>query len=93
MKAAVLHKYAETPTSKKFVTCEDAADPKISGPAKVIARIGGAGVGRTDLRIVEGVWRSKVDVNPPSIMGHENAGWDEELAILSATLGARANAI
>ncbi len=42
-------------------------------------RIGGAGVCRTDLHIVEGIWRSKVDVQLPYIMGHENAGWVEEV--------------
>ena len=45
----------------------------------MIVRIGGAGVCRTDLHIVEGIWRSKVDVNLPYIMGHENAGWVEEI--------------
>ncbi len=43
----------------------------------MIVRIGGAGVCRTDLHIVEGIWRSKVNVNLPYIMGHENAGWVE----------------
>jgi NAD+-dependent secondary alcohol dehydrogenase Adh1 len=32
---------------------------------------------RTDLHIVEGIWRTKVDVALPYIMGHENAGWVE----------------
>jgi NAD+-dependent secondary alcohol dehydrogenase Adh1 len=45
----------------------------------VIVRIGGAGVCRTDLHIVEGVWRGKVEVALPYIMGHENAGWVEEV--------------
>ena len=39
----------------------------------------GAGVCRTDLHIVEGIWRTKVEVNLPYIMGHENAGWVEEI--------------
>jgi len=42
----------------------------------VIVRIGGAGVCRTDLHIVEGIWRSKVDVKLPYIMGMKMpAGW------------------
>ena len=79
MKAAVLHGYDEKLTGKEFVKYEDVADPKINEPSDVIVRIGGAGVCRTDLHIVEGIWRSKVEVNLPYIMGHENAGWVEEI--------------
>src|SRR5882757_172445 len=79
MKAAVLHAFDEKLTAKEFVKYEDVTDPKISRPMDVIVRIGGAGVCRTDLHIVEGIWRSKVDVKLPYIMGHENAGWVEEV--------------
>src|SRR5271167_1422374 len=77
MKAAVLHAFDEKLTAKEFVKYENVTDPKISRPMDVIVRIGGAGVCRTDLHIVEGIWRSKVDVKLPYIMGHENAGWVE----------------
>lgn len=79
MKAAVLHHYDETLSSETFVHYEDVPDPKIERPTDVIVRIGGAGVCRTDLHIVEGIWRTKVDVQLPYIMGHENAGWIEEV--------------
>src|SRR5258707_5663959 len=79
MKAAVLHAFDEKLTTKEFVKYEDVTDPKISRPMDVIVRIGGAGVCRTDLHIVEGIWRSKVDVQLPYIMGHENAGWVEAI--------------
>ncbi|HWA79490.1 MAG TPA: NAD(P)-dependent alcohol dehydrogenase [Acetobacteraceae bacterium] len=79
MKAAVLHEYDETLSRKQFVRYEDVADPKIERPSDVIVRIGGAGVCRTDLHIIEGIWRSKVDITLPYIMGHENAGWVEEI--------------
>src|ERR1700720_1652055 len=79
MKAAVLHAFDEKLTGKEFVKYEDVTDPKINRPSDVIVRIGGAGVCRTDLHIVEGIWRSKVEVNLPYIMGHENAGWVEEI--------------
>jgi NAD+-dependent secondary alcohol dehydrogenase Adh1 len=79
MKAAVLRQYDETLENPVFVTYEDVSDPSIKGPNDVIVRIGGAGVCRTDLHIIEGIWRSKVQVNLPHIMGHENAGWIEEL--------------
>jgi NAD+-dependent secondary alcohol dehydrogenase Adh1 len=48
----------------------------------VIVRIGGAGVCRTDLHIIEGVWRDSQDGDGkllPLIMGHENAGWVEDV--------------
>ena len=77
MKAAVLNRYDESLTSNEFVQYEDVPDLTISKPTDVIVRIGGAGVCRTDLHIVEGIWRSKVDVILPYIMGHENAGWVE----------------
>ncbi len=77
MKAAVLHEYDETLSGDQFVRYEDVADPKIERPTDVIVRIGGAGVCRTDLHVIEGIWRDKVDVKLPYIMGHENAGWVE----------------
>ena len=79
MKAAVLHAFDEKLTAEEFVKFEDVPDPKITRPTDVIVRIGGAGVCRTDLHIVEGIWRSKVDVKLPYIMGHENAGWVESI--------------
>jgi NAD+-dependent secondary alcohol dehydrogenase Adh1 len=77
VKAAVLHQYDESLSRDEFVRYEEFADPKIERPTDVIVRIGGAGVCRTDLHVVEGIWRSKVDVALPYIMGHENAGWVE----------------
>jgi NAD+-dependent secondary alcohol dehydrogenase Adh1 len=79
MKAAVLHAFDEKLSGAEFVRYEDVPDPRIAKPTDVIVRIGGAGVCRTDLHIVEGIWRSKVDVQLPYIMGHENAGWVEEV--------------
>ena len=77
MKAAVLHHYDPSLTADEFVRYEDVADPTIETPTDVIVRIGGAGVCRTDLHVVEGIWRSKVNLELPYIMGHENAGWVE----------------
>src|SRR5712675_1870758 len=79
MKAAVLHAFDEKLSGAEFVRYEDVPDPRIVKPTDVIVRIGGAGVCRTDLHVVEGIWRSKVDVQLPYIMGHENAGWVEEV--------------
>jgi NAD+-dependent secondary alcohol dehydrogenase Adh1 len=77
MKAAVLHRYDEKLTADQFVRYEDVADPKITKANDVIVRIGGAGVCRTDLHVIEGIWRDKVNIKLPYIMGHENAGWVE----------------
>ena len=77
MKAAVLHAYDPSLTQKEFVKYETVPDPTIEKPTDVIVRVGGAGVCRTDLHIVEGIWRQKVDIALPYIMGHENAGWVE----------------
>lgn len=49
--------------------------PEASGPWDVVVRIGGAGVCRTDLHILEGQWAEKSQVALPYTIGHENAGW------------------
>jgi NAD+-dependent secondary alcohol dehydrogenase Adh1 len=50
-------------------------DPEITGPYDVIVKIGGAGVCRTDIHILEGQWAEKSGVALPYTIGHENAGW------------------
>ena len=77
MKAAVLHNYDESLRNQQFVTYQDVPEPKIESPSDVIVRIGGAGVCRTDLHVIEGLWHPRVSVKLPYIMGHENAGWVE----------------
>lgn len=69
MKAVRLHHYEVEPV------VEEVAEPKITGPLDVIVRIGGAGLCRTDLHIIEGQWKEKSGVTLPYILGHENAGW------------------
>ena len=49
--------------------------PEVAGPFDVVVRIGGAGVCRTDLHILEGQWAEKSQVALPYTIGHENAGW------------------
>ena len=53
----------------------DVDKPEVSGPHDVVVRIGGAGVCRTDLHILEGQWAEKSQVTLPYTIGHENAGW------------------
>jgi len=83
MKAQVLHRYDDSLKADSWVTLQDVDDPKIEKSTDVIIRIGGAGVCRTDLHIIEGVWRPHMDPDGkhllPLIMGHENAGWIEEI--------------
>ena len=69
MKAVRLHHYGENPK------VEEVAEPELTHPLDVIVRIGGAGLCRTDLHIVEGQWREKSGVTLPYTLGHENAGW------------------
>jgi NAD+-dependent secondary alcohol dehydrogenase Adh1 len=69
MKAVRLHHYDERPV------VEDVAEPEATGAFDVIVRIGGAGLCRTDLHIVEGQWAAKSNVALPYTLGHENAGW------------------
>ncbi len=49
--------------------------PEATGPLDVVVKIGGAGVCRTDLHILEGQWEEKSQVQLPYTIGHENAGW------------------
>ncbi|GAB3625813.1 alcohol dehydrogenase [Pandoraea terrae] len=77
MKAAVLHEYDEHLVNDAWLRCEEVEDPRIERPTDVIVRVGGAGVCRTDLHVIEGIWRGKADVALPHILGHENAGWVE----------------
>jgi NAD+-dependent secondary alcohol dehydrogenase Adh1 len=79
MKAAVLHQYDTSLTSPNFVVLEEVEEPKLARSTEVIVRIGGAGVCRTDLHVIEGIWREKADVKLPYVLGHEYAGWVEEI--------------
>src|ERR1700687_2391704 len=79
MKAAVLTSYDASLSRPDFVVYQEVSDPKIVGPSDIIVRVGGAGVCRTDLHVIEGLWRDRVSVALPYIMGHENAGWVEAI--------------
>jgi NAD+-dependent secondary alcohol dehydrogenase Adh1 len=55
----------------------------------VIVKIGGAGVCRTDIHILEGQWEQKSGVELPYTIGHENAGWVHAVgdAVTNVTVG------
>ena len=82
MKAQVLHKYDPEMKEEVWVTEQEMPDPKLEKSSDVIVKIGAAGVCRTDLHIIEGVWKHIQDPDGdllPCVMGHENAGWIEEV--------------
>jgi NAD+-dependent secondary alcohol dehydrogenase Adh1 len=73
VKAVRLHKFHSTPV------IDSVSEPKIAGPFDVVVKIGGAGVCRTDLHIIEGQWDAAMNTPLPYILGHENAGWVHEI--------------
>jgi len=73
VKAVRLHQYDQRPV------IEEVPEPELSGPFDVIVKIGGAGLCRTDLHIIEGQWASRSGVTLPYTLGHENAGWVHEV--------------
>ncbi|MFC0110720.1 NAD(P)-dependent alcohol dehydrogenase [Kibdelosporangium aridum] len=73
MKAVRLHAYHQQPV------VQDVPEPPITGPFDVVVKIGGAGVCRTDLHIIEQQWAEKSGVRLPYTIGHENAGWVHEV--------------
>jgi NAD+-dependent secondary alcohol dehydrogenase Adh1 len=73
VRAVRVHQYHEDPS------IDDIPEPKIEGPLDVIVKIGGAGVCRTDLHILEGQWAEAMAPELPYVIGHENAGWVHEV--------------
>ncbi|HEY8557511.1 MAG TPA: alcohol dehydrogenase catalytic domain-containing protein, partial [Actinomycetes bacterium] len=74
MQAVRLHKYNERPS------VDEIEDPKIQDPLDVIVKIGGAGLCRTDLHLMLGQWHElDADAPLPYTLGHENAGWVQEV--------------
>jgi NAD+-dependent secondary alcohol dehydrogenase Adh1 len=73
MKAVRLHGYHQQPV------VDDVPEPTVKDPLDVVVRIGGAGVCRTDLHIIEGQWDAAMQPVLPYTIGHENAGWVQEI--------------
>jgi len=72
MKAVRLHAFGEPPI------VEEVPEPTVTGPTDVVVRVGGAGLCRTDLHVLDGVF-ADLCLPPPFVMGHETAGWVHEL--------------
>ena len=83
MKAVQLSQYEREP---KLV---DVPEPQITSPLDVLVRVGGAGVCRTDLHIIDGQWQEKSGVELPYTLGHENAGWVQDVgsAVTNVAVG------
>jgi len=83
VKAVRLHEFHRMPV------IDEVPEPEISGPLDVIVKIGGAGVCRTDLHIMEGQWDAAMGTPLPYILGHENAGWVHEVgsAVTNVAVG------
>ena len=73
MRAVRLHGYHQQPV------VEEVPEPVVKGPLDVVVKIGGAGVCRTDLHIIEGQWAEAMGIALPYTIGHENAGWVHEI--------------
>jgi NAD+-dependent secondary alcohol dehydrogenase Adh1 len=69
MKAIRVHSYGQPPR------LDDVPEPKAAGPDDVVVRIGGAGLCRTDLHIIDGWLADLIPADLPVVLGHENAGW------------------
>jgi NAD+-dependent secondary alcohol dehydrogenase Adh1 len=83
VKAVRLHEFHQPPV------LDEVPEPTVSGPFDVVVKIGGAGVCRTDLHIMEGQWDAAMHTPLPYILGHENAGWVHEVgsAVTNVAVG------
>jgi NAD+-dependent secondary alcohol dehydrogenase Adh1 len=83
MRAVRLHAFHE------FPVIDEVAEPVAKNPFDVVVRIGGAGVCRTDLHIMEGQWDAAMQTPLPYTIGHENAGWVHEIgsAVTNVAVG------
>jgi NAD+-dependent secondary alcohol dehydrogenase Adh1 len=73
VKAVRIHGYHQQPV------VDEVPEPTVQGPLDVVVKIGGAGVCRTDLHIIEGQWAEAMNPKLPYTLGHENAGWVHEV--------------
>jgi NAD+-dependent secondary alcohol dehydrogenase Adh1 len=83
VKAVRIHGYHQQPV------IDEVPEPGVKGPLDVVVKIGGAGVCRTDLHIIEGQWDAAMHPALPYTLGHENAGWVHEIgsAVTSVAVG------
>jgi propanol-preferring alcohol dehydrogenase len=63
---------------KQPLRLEDIPVPE-PGPDEVLVKVGAAGMCRTDVQLVDGYFRSSLDLAFPATPGHEIAGWVDGL--------------
>jgi NAD+-dependent secondary alcohol dehydrogenase Adh1 len=72
VKAALLREYHQP------LELVERPRPEPVAPTDVVVRVGGAGVCATDLHAIDGLMEP-AGVSLPRVLGHENAGWVEEV--------------
>jgi NAD+-dependent secondary alcohol dehydrogenase Adh1 len=73
MKAVRLHEHGKLPV------VEEVPEPAVTSPLDVIVKVGGAGLCRTDIDLVENRWVGMQGTRLPYTLGHENAGWVHDI--------------
>jgi propanol-preferring alcohol dehydrogenase len=73
MLAARMHEY------QKPLLLEQVQEAKNLSGENVLIKVGGAGICRTDLQMIDGYFREYIDHELPLTLGHEIAGWVEEI--------------
>jgi alcohol dehydrogenase, propanol-preferring len=73
MLTARMHEY------KKPLLLEQVQEAKNLSGERVLVKVGGAGICRTDLQMIDGYFREYLDLKLPCTLGHEIAGWVEEI--------------
>jgi NAD+-dependent secondary alcohol dehydrogenase Adh1 len=71
MKALRVHEYNRPPS------LDEVEQPDLTSDSDVLIRVGGSGVCRTDLHVIEGWFIDHMPVDAPFTLGHETAGWVE----------------
>lgn len=72
MLSARIHEY------QKPLVVENVSRPSINGEA-ILVKVGGAGLCHSDLHLISGEWKNAVPLSLPKTLGHEVAGWVEEV--------------
>lgn len=78
MRAARLDAFDPELEGPEFLSLDEVPEPEIEEPDDVIVKVGGAGVCRTDLHLIQGLWQDAQETDLPYTLGHENAGWVAE---------------
>jgi NAD+-dependent secondary alcohol dehydrogenase Adh1 len=82
MKAIRVHAYGQPPR------LDEVPEPRVTAPDDVIVKIGGAGLCRSDLHILDGWLADAIPAELPLVLGHENAGWVHATGPAAAHLAA-----